>query len=212
MIIIFYETRLSTLKNQLKATKGLMFLYLPNMNEPEIVSLESSIESSNISGMPNSSILGECNTNLTESQKNTYANWIKQELVSTCARDSSTICKAEISAESNVCSDGTLDGKCSTTKPKYCDNGKLIDNYELCGDCSPGQKQSCSISIHYNSKSIPGEKTCENGIWGDCKVINFTVESTGHFSLPYCENRIVGNVLCKDFVYDDPTERRLVWF
>jgi len=31
------------------------------------------------------------------------------------------------------CSDGTLDGRCSITKPKFCDEGRLIDKCSLCG-------------------------------------------------------------------------------
>ena len=32
-----------------------------------------------------------------------------------------------------ICSDGTLYGQCSSTRPKYCDNGTLIDNCPICG-------------------------------------------------------------------------------
>lgn len=35
------------------------------------------------------------------------------------------------------CSDGTLYGKCSIEKSKYCDNGNLVDNCKLCG-CEQG--------------------------------------------------------------------------
>ena len=35
------------------------------------------------------------------------------------------------------CSDGTLYGQCSITKPKYCDNGNLIDKCSVCS-CSAG--------------------------------------------------------------------------
>ncbi len=36
-----------------------------------------------------------------------------------------------------VCSDGTPYGQCSINKPKYCDNGNLVDNCQLC-NCSYG--------------------------------------------------------------------------
>jgi len=41
------------------------------------------------------------------------------------------------------CSDGTVYGQCSVTKPKLCDNGKLVDSCNICG-CLPGQ--SCDIT------------------------------------------------------------------
>jgi len=37
-----------------------------------------------------------------------------------------------------ICSDGTVYGSCSVTKPKYCSNGNLINNCNLCG-CPLGQ-------------------------------------------------------------------------
>ena len=45
------------------------------------------------------------------------------------------------------CSDGTNYSQCSSTKPKYCDNGNLIDNCDACG--------------------CPSEKSC-NSTSGDC--------------------------------------------
>jgi len=36
------------------------------------------------------------------------------------------------------CSDGTRYDTCSGTKPKYCDNGTLVDRCDICG-CPPGQ-------------------------------------------------------------------------
>lgn len=36
-------------------------------------------------------------------------------------------------AINETCSDGTPYNECSTTKPKYCDNGVLIDNCQVCG-------------------------------------------------------------------------------
>lgn len=42
-----------------------------------------------------------------------------------------------------TCSDGTEYGRCSTTKPQYCFNDRLVDKCSLCG-CDNGQ--SCSPS------------------------------------------------------------------
>jgi len=39
------------------------------------------------------------------------------------------------------CADGTPYGQCSTNKPKYCDNGTLVDKASLCG-CPAGSKIS----------------------------------------------------------------------
>jgi len=42
-----------------------------------------------------------------------------------------------ISIQPQTCSDGTPYGECSTTKPKYCDNGNLVDRCDICG-CPSG--------------------------------------------------------------------------
>lgn len=48
------------------------------------------------------------------------------------------------------CDDDTIYGQCSTNKPKYCDNGNLIDKCSVCG-CPSGQQcqadGSCRIEI-----------------------------------------------------------------
>lgn len=47
------------------------------------------------------------------------------------------------------CTDGTLYGQCSTNKPKYCENGNLIDRAFICG-CHSGYKISdnqCVIDV-----------------------------------------------------------------
>ncbi|PIN90208.1 hypothetical protein COU57_04175 [Candidatus Pacearchaeota archaeon CG10_big_fil_rev_8_21_14_0_10_32_14] len=64
------------------------------------------------------------------------------------------------------CSDGTENGKCSLTKPKYCKNGLLIDSCQVCG-CNVGEKcntnGSCSI--------IPIIKKCYDGTpYGECSL------------------------------------------
>ena len=48
------------------------------------------------------------------------------------------------------CSDGTIYGECSSNKPKYCDNGNLIDRCSVCGCPSDYECQSdgtCEIII-----------------------------------------------------------------
>ena len=49
---------------------------------------------------------------------------------------------------SQTCSDGTLYGQCSLEKPKYCDNGKLVNKCNVCG-CPSGyscqEDGSCAI-------------------------------------------------------------------
>lgn len=47
--------------------------------------------------------------------------------------------RVTINVASGQCSDGTLYGQCSTVKPKYCDNGTLINKCSLCG-CPSGQQ------------------------------------------------------------------------
>ncbi len=57
-----------------------------------------------------------------------------------------TICQNGIciqpTQQEQKCSDGTFYGQCSTNKPKYCDNGNLTDNCQLCG-CPLGM--TCNI-------------------------------------------------------------------
>lgn len=54
------------------------------------------------------------------------------------------------------CADGTLYGQCSANKPKYCENGNLIEKASLCG-CPSGYKisdNSCTIEIpKFDTKS-----------------------------------------------------------
>ena len=52
------------------------------------------------------------------------------------------------------CSDMTSYGECSTTKPKYCDNGTLIDNCQVCG-CESGYE--CQTDGNCIIPSVFGE-------------------------------------------------------
>ncbi|PKP54492.1 MAG: hypothetical protein CVT90_00995, partial [Candidatus Altiarchaeales archaeon HGW-Altiarchaeales-3] len=77
-------------------------------------------------------------------------------------------------SSTSTCSDGTLYGQCSTTKPKYCNNGTLIDNCSLCGcdagqDCNTTSGQchispsTCSDGTPYGSCSSTKPGYCDNG-------------------------------------------------
>ncbi len=64
---------------------------------------------------------------------------------------------------SNKCSDGTSYGECSSTKPKYCDNGNLINNCQVCG-CLSGQ----TCETNGSCTSPPSEVVCtDSSILGD---------------------------------------------
>ncbi len=54
------------------------------------------------------------------------------------------------------CTDGTLYSKCSTNKPKYCDNGNLIDKCSLCS-CPSGTV--CENNKCVKTIETPGWKT-----------------------------------------------------
>lgn len=59
--------------------------------------------------------------------------------------------------EVSCCSDGTAYGSCSTTKPKYCDNGVLVDKCSTCG-CSSGyecQSDGSCISSQIGGSDVP---------------------------------------------------------
>ena len=58
-------------------------------------------------------------------------------------------CVSEI--EPDICSDGTSYGQCSKTKPKYCDNGNLIDNCTKCG-CDPNYECQGLICVESTSE------------------------------------------------------------
>ncbi len=79
-------------------------------------------------------------------------------------------------SSSQTCSDGTDYGSCSTTKPKYCDGGFLLNNCSLCG-CPTGYQcqedhscasvpdmQNCSDGTIHDNCSISKPLFCENGV------------------------------------------------
>jgi len=51
------------------------------------------------------------------------------------------------------CLDGTSYNQCSRTKPKYCENGKLINNCKLCG-CPPPGKYSYMCQVNGGCKTV----------------------------------------------------------
>jgi len=73
----------------------------------------------------------------------------------------------------NRCVDGTISGKCSPTKPKYCDDGNLIDKCTQCGCDSGYECQPNGLCTHLcgNDKIDPGED-CETD--ADCTEENYT--------------------------------------
>ncbi len=59
------------------------------------------------------------------------------------------------------CSDGTAYSQCSAVKPKYCDNGNLVDNATACG-CGAGYKVSdneCLSLPHASGTVVLKENT-----------------------------------------------------
>jgi subtilisin family serine protease len=52
------------------------------------------------------------------------------------------------------CSDGTQSGQCSLTKPKYCDNGNLIDKCTVC-NCSSGLVCNPTTNACYVPNNVP---------------------------------------------------------
>ena len=74
------------------------------------------------------------------------------------------------------CSDGTPHDSCSSTKPKYCINGTLVNNCTTCG-CPTGQSCNASTNACYSIIVLP--QNCSDGtVSGQCSV-----------TLPkYCQN------------------------
>lgn len=72
-----------------------------------------------------------------------------------------------------TCSDGTLYGQCSTSKPKYCESGSLINKCFSCG-CPTGQQcettGNCSTfqASCQNECSQAGSKTCSGNGYQTC--------------------------------------------
>jgi len=54
-----------------------------------------------------------------------------------------------------TCGDGTGYGKCSSNKPKYCDDGVLVDNCQKCG-CPPGSECGADGKCYHYSPPSGG--------------------------------------------------------
>lgn len=80
--------------------------------------------------------------------------------------DVSGITKKKVSEEKIIeeCADGSRFGQCSLEKPKYCQDGALIDNCEMCG-CNVGE--ICSESACF--------KKSDAGFWWNlfCKALYY---------------------------------------
>ena len=69
-------------------------------------------------------------------------NYCDPALNKICVEGSSD-CQTNVTNVTITCSDGTQNNQCSTTKPKYCSNGNLVENCGLCG-CQTGK--TCSAT------------------------------------------------------------------
>jgi len=77
------------------------------------------------------------------------------------------------SFQKNVCGDGTLSDSCSSTKPYFCFEGKLVDSASVCG-CSSGffKKEDSCFSIY---QTEPKKISLNYTLRGKNYSINFTV-------------------------------------
>ena len=64
-----------------------------------------------------------------------------------------------------ICSDGTLYNLCSSNKPKFCDNGNLVDNCVTCG-CPSGRLCNSTTNLCYSPTSCTENWQC--GKWSKC--------------------------------------------
>lgn len=75
--------------------------------------------------------------------------------------------------KNSICGDGTLDGKCSSREPYFCDKGVLIEKASICG-CSELLSEdgdSCKSDYQFGAKMV----SLEYVLRGERKEINFTV-------------------------------------
>lgn len=82
-----------------------------------------------------------------------------------------------------ICNDGSRRGECSSIKPFYCENGKLIERASMCGceNASYGYDESCRTQYQNESKNI----TLKYVLKGKEGEINYTVYRG---ILPYLDN------------------------
>jgi C1A family cysteine protease len=82
-----------------------------------------------------------------------------------CGCNANYVCNAtDQSCYLLKCSDGTVNASCSTTKPKYCSNGTLINK---CGTCGCASGYSC------NATNQACYQVCSDGTpYGACSTVN----------------------------------------
>jgi len=138
----------------------------------------------------------------------------------TCLQDGKCSGSIELGAaivgENLECADGTVHGKCSTEKTKYCDNGKLIDNCFECGceqgfTCAEGgvceQIRKCADGSIYGECSFLKPKYCENGKLVDscelCGCDQGEVCSEGKCLKELPKVGLLWDLFCKVFYFDE---------
>lgn len=103
-------------------------------------------------------------------------------------------CSNGICIQENTCADGTLNNQCSSSKPKYCDNGHFVYNCSLCG-CQDGYDcrsdgicreplPSCQDGTMFNACSSDMPYYCSNGsLFPNCRLCgcsnNYICQSDG---------------------------------
>jgi parallel beta-helix repeat protein len=89
-----------------------------------------------------------------------------------------------------ACSDGTPCGDCSANKPKYCDNGVLVDNCLSCG-CPEGQ--TCDVASGSCYESRDGACIADDGTVFTCgDTVTKSCTLNGSMSCPPGHGLIVG--------------------
>jgi len=110
---------------------------------------------------------------------------------------------------SQTCSDGTAYGSCSTTKPKYCNSGTLVDKCDICG-CASGTCQadgSCSsvtgmaittcTELQNMKNNLAGNYYLANDI--DCSATSTWNSGAGFEPVGTMANRFTGKLDGKGF-------------
>ncbi|MEA3343797.1 MAG: C1 family peptidase [archaeon] len=100
------------------------------------------------------------------------------------------------------CSDGTPYGQCSSTKPKYCDNGNLIDKPSECGcptgyaDCDSTDSNGCEVNTATDNSNCGScgntcgaNEICMSGTCQTKKCSDSTPYGQCSSTMPrYCDN------------------------
>jgi beta propeller repeat protein len=125
-----------------------------------------------------------------------YSN-SKSKILTNQSNSSSTNQTTNTTIVISICSDGTEYGKCSSNKPKYCQNGTLIDKCNLCGCPSNNTCQK-------NESCIAQEQTnfirIANGYAH--KIYDDKIVFTSGVSFNKTSNLVFNDI----YVYDLPTK------